>query len=47
MNEIASGGEFLADALFEIYERHGLRASVLIRGVEGFGIKHHLRTDRC
>lgn len=37
---------FLADALFEIYERHGLRASVLMRGVEGFGVKHHVHTDR-
>ncbi len=40
------GDAFLAEALFEIYERHGLRASVLMRGVEGFGMKHHLRTDR-
>lgn len=39
-------GAFLADALFAIYERHGLRASLLMRGVEGFGIKHHLHTDR-
>lgn len=40
------GGVFVADALFEVYERHQLRASVLMRGVEGFGIKHHLHTDR-
>jgi PII-like signaling protein len=38
--------EFLADALFAIYQRHGLRASVLMRGVEGFGARHHRRTDR-
>jgi PII-like signaling protein len=40
------GGSFLADHLLDIYERHGLAASVLMRGVEGFGIKQRLRTDR-
>lgn len=37
---------FLADALSEIYARHRLQASLIVRGVEGFGAKHHLRTDR-
>lgn len=37
---------YLADTLTEVYERHRLQASVLLRGAEGFGIKHHLRTDR-
>ena len=41
-----TGGRFLADALLDIYERHEVRTSVLLRGVEGFGLKHHLRTDR-
>jgi PII-like signaling protein len=40
-----TGGRFLADALFDVYERHDVRTSVLLRGVEGFGLKHHLRTD--
>jgi PII-like signaling protein len=39
-------GQFLADRLLDIYEDHGLAVSVLMRGVEGFGVKHHLRTDR-
>ncbi len=39
-------GGFLADALLDIFGRHGLQASLLIRGVEGFGVKHHLRSDR-
>lgn len=39
-------GGFLADALTDVYERERLRASLLLRGTEGFGIKHHLRTDR-
>src|SRR5690242_10947846 len=37
---------YLADALTDIYARHELQTSLLLRGVEGFGIKHHLRTDR-
>lgn len=37
---------FLADALTEIYSRHQLQTSLMLRGVEGFGVKHHLRTDR-
>lgn len=41
----ADGG-FLADAFTNIYARHELRTSLLIRGVEGFGMRHHLRTDR-
>lgn len=37
---------FLADRLLDLYGDHGLACSVLIRGVEGFGAKHHLHTDR-
>ena len=41
-----SGGMFVADALLELYGRHEIAASILLRGTEGFGLKHHLRTDR-
>jgi PII-like signaling protein len=41
-----SGGAFVADTLIELYGRHEIAASVLLRGTEGFGLKHHLRTDR-
>ena len=41
-----SGGVFVADALLELYGRHEIAASILLRGTEGFGLKHHLRTDR-
>ena len=41
-----AGGRFLADALSKLHARHGLQTSLVMRGVEGFGIKHHLRTDR-
>jgi PII-like signaling protein len=41
-----SGDRFLADALFDVYERHRMRTSVLLRGVEGFGQHQRLQTDR-
>jgi PII-like signaling protein len=37
---------FLADALFEVYERHQMRTSVLLRGISGFGQRQDLRTER-
>jgi PII-like signaling protein len=40
------GSRFLADAFVEIYARHRLRTSLVMRGVEGFGAKQHLHTDR-
>ena len=41
-----AGGRFLADALTDMYARHRIQASLIMRGVEGFGVKHHLHTDR-
>ncbi|MGZ6673481.1 MAG: DUF190 domain-containing protein, partial [Solirubrobacteraceae bacterium] len=41
-----AGDRFLADALADIYARHQLRTSLVLRGVAGFGVKHHLHTDR-
>jgi PII-like signaling protein len=40
------GGGFLADAFIEIFARHELETSLVMRGVQGFGAKHHLRSDR-
>jgi PII-like signaling protein len=40
------GGRFLADELLDVFGRHSLRTSILLRGVEGFGGKHRLRTQR-
>ena len=40
------GRRFLADALLDYYEDHGLATSVLLRGIEGFGAKHRLKTQR-
>ena len=39
-------GRFLSDALADVYADHRIRASVVMRGVEGFGVKHHLHSDR-
>ena len=41
-----TGGRFVADALLDLYGSHEIAASILLRGTEGFGLKHHLRTDR-
>jgi PII-like signaling protein len=41
-----ANGAYLADALIDVYAEHGLETSVLMRGAEGFGLKHHLRTQR-
>jgi PII-like signaling protein len=41
-----AGDRFLADALADLYARHELRTSLVLRGVAGFGVKHHLHTDR-
>jgi PII-like signaling protein len=38
--------EFVADALLDLYGRSEVEVSVMLRGAEGFGIKHRLRTDR-
>jgi PII-like signaling protein len=40
------GNRFLADAQLDLYGDRKIATSVLLRGVEGFGLKHHLRSDR-
>jgi PII-like signaling protein len=41
-----SNGRFLADELIELYARHRFQTSVLLRGTEGYGLKHSLQTRR-
>jgi PII-like signaling protein len=41
-----TASSFVADALTDVYERHELQTSVLLRGIAGYGAKQHLRTDR-
>ena len=40
------GGRLLADELLDAQARRKVRASVLLRGVQGFGAKQRLRSDR-
>ena len=39
-------GGFAADALLDLYGRHRIATSILLRGAEGFGARHRLRTNR-
>lgn len=39
-------GRLVSDELLDIYERRGVRLSIVLRGAQGFGAKHRLRTDR-
>ena len=41
-----AAGRFSADALLDLYGKHEVAASILLRGTEGFGARHRLRTDR-
>lgn len=40
------GGRLLADELLDIHAHREVRASILLRGVQGFGAKHRRRSDR-
>lgn len=39
-------GGFFADAQIEVFARHRIATSILLRGVSGFGFKHHYRSDQ-
>jgi PII-like signaling protein len=39
-------GGLLADRLLDLYGNEAVQTSVLLRGAEGFGLKHHLHTQR-
>ncbi|MGH3904470.1 MAG: DUF190 domain-containing protein [Pseudonocardiaceae bacterium] len=41
-----AGRAFVADAQLDLFGRREIATSVLLRGTEGFGLKHQLRTDR-
>jgi PII-like signaling protein len=40
-----AGGRFAADALLDLYGRHQVATSILLRAAEGFGASRHPRTD--
>jgi PII-like signaling protein len=41
-----ANGRLMADELLDLHARHEILSSILLRGVQGFGAKHHLRSDR-
>src|SRR5580698_9450083 len=41
-----AAGRFAAAALLDLYGKHEVAASILLRGTEGFGARQRLRTDR-
>jgi len=38
--------QFLADALLNLFGEREIATSILLRGIAGFGLRHHLRTDQ-
>ena len=36
----------VCDLLLDLFQRNRVETSILLRGIGGFGLKHHLRTDR-
>ncbi|BBZ46535.1 DUF190 domain-containing protein [Mycobacterium parmense] len=40
-----TGDKFVSDVLLELFERHHVASSIVLRGIGGFGTGHHLRTD--
>ncbi|SBS78162.1 conserved hypothetical protein [uncultured Mycobacterium sp.] len=40
-----SGGRFLAEAMLDLYGERQVASSIMLRGIAGFGLRHHLRTD--
>jgi PII-like signaling protein len=41
-----AGGRLLADAVMDVFEQQGVLSAALFRGIEGFGIKHRLLSER-
>jgi PII-like signaling protein len=41
-----TGRAFFADAQLDLFGQREIATSILLRSAEGFGLKHHLRTDR-
>lgn len=41
-----SGDSFLAEKMLELYEERHIATSIVLRGIGGFGARHHLRTDQ-
>jgi len=40
-----SGDRFLAEAMLKLFGQREIASSIMLRGIAGFGLRHHLRTD--
>ena len=40
-----TGDQFLADAMLDLFGEQQIASSIMLRGIAGFGLRHHLRTD--
>ncbi len=40
-----TNGTLVGDALINLYSKHAVTVSILLRGTQGFGLKHYLRTN--
>lgn len=41
-----TGDRFLADAMLNLFGERQIASSVVLRGIAGFGLRHHLRSDQ-
>lgn len=41
-----TGGRFLADVMLDLYGSRRIASSIVLRGIGGFGPRHHLRSDQ-
>jgi PII-like signaling protein len=41
-----SGSQFVAEAMLDLFGEREIAASIMLRGIAGFGLRHHLRTDQ-
>ena len=39
-------GQFVANAMVDLYAQRKVASSIVLRGAEGFGLRHHMRTNR-
>ena len=39
-------GRFLAEAMLDLFGERQIASSIMLRGIAGFGLRHHLRTDQ-
>jgi PII-like signaling protein len=41
-----TGDQFLAGAMLDLFGQRQIASSIMLRGISGFGLRHHLRSDQ-